>query len=330
MSQEITNGLQKWWPALLVLILVIAVIVALFQRWNIDQLTSHPNPVKSYAEAVERIQAIQAAEASLDLNPVCQTKFLTHGEETDHTILFVHGYTNCPQQFAELGKRFYDLGYNVLIARMPHHGLADRMTDEQANLKAEELVTYTDEVVDIAQGLGRRVIIGGISLGGVMAGWAGQNRSDVDLAVVISPGFSFEDIPLGLASPIQNIFMLLPISFDWWNPALKENIDPPYAYPRYSKRVLGEAMRLGFAVQAQAERVAPLGKSILVVTNGNDVSVDNDVTEQVVQIWLDHNANLATYQFEASLGLAHDLIDPSDPNGNIELVYARLINLIAR
>jgi carboxylesterase len=282
--------------------------------------------VKTYAEAVGRIQAIQAGEGNL--NPVCGTKFLTHGAQTERTIVFVHGYTNCPQQFAELGKRFYDLGYNVLIAPLPHHGLADRMTDEQGHIKAEELVKYTDEVVDIAQGLGRRVAISGISLGGVMAAWAVQNRSDVDLAVIISPGFSFNDIPTGLAVPVENVFLIMPTTYDWWDPILKENAGPSYAYPRYSKHTLGEIMRLGFAVQAQAERAAPLGKSILVVTNASDVSVDNDVTTQVVQTWREHGANLETYEFDASLHLGHDIIDPNDKDGNIEVVYARLIELV--
>lgn len=326
MSQQITNGLQKWWPALLIMVVILAIVALLFQRWNIDQLTSRSYPVKSYAEAVGRIQAIEAREGNL--NPLCHTRFLTHGAQTERIIVFVHGYTNCPQQFAELGKRFYDLGYNVLIAPLPHHGLADRMTDEQGHITAEEFVKYTDEVMDIALGLGRRVTISGISLGGVMAAWAAQNRSDVDSAVIISPGFSFNDIPTGLAAPIENIFLMLPTTYDWWNPTLKENAGPPYAYPRYSKHTLGEIIRLGFAVQAQAERAAPLGESILVVTNANDVSVDNDVTTQVVQTWREHGANLQTYEFPASLHLGHDIIDSTDPDGNIELVYARLIELV--
>jgi carboxylesterase len=326
MSQQITNGLQKWWPALLILVVILVIVAVLFQRWNINDLISHPNPVKSYAQAVERIQAIQAGEGNL--NPLCQTQFLTHGEQTERTIIFLHGYTNCPQQFSELGKRFYALGYNVLIVPLPHHGLADRMTDEQGHIKAEEFVTYADEVVDIAQGLGRYVTISGISLGGVISAWAAQNRSDVDLAVIISPGFSFNDIPTGLAAPVENIFLVLPTTYDWWDTTLKESAGPFYAYPRYSKHTLGEIMRLGFAVQAQAERAAPLGKSILVVTNASDVSVDNDVTQQVIQIWRADGAQLETYEFEASLSLGHDIIDPNDKGGNIEVVYPRLIELI--
>lgn len=64
-----------------------------------------------------------------------------------HVILLVHGYTNCPAQFGKLGRQFYDLGYNVLIAPLPHHGLADRLNDEQGQLSARELTAYADEMM---------------------------------------------------------------------------------------------------------------------------------------------------------------------------------------
>jgi len=44
-------------------------------------------------------------------------------------------------------------------------------------------------VVDIAQRLGEQVVMLGISAGGVATAWAAQNRSDIDLAVIISPVF---------------------------------------------------------------------------------------------------------------------------------------------
>jgi len=326
MSEEITNGLQKWWPVLLILAIIIVIVIVLFQRWNFSHLTSRPDPVTTYEEAVQRIEAVQTTETHL--NPLCRTQFLTHGQRTENTILLVHGYTTCPHQFAELGKRFHNLGYNVLIMPLPGHGFVDRMTDAQGQVKAEDFAAYADKVVDIGQGLGERVVISGISLGGAISAWAVQNRSDVDMAMIVSPGFSFEEIPTWAINPIQNIFVMLPATYDWWDLELKENGGPPYAYPRYSKRTLGEIMRLGFAIQEQARQAAPLGQAVLVVTNGNDFSVDNDVTHEVIALWHARGANLSTYEFEASLGLGHDLIDPNSKETDIEIVYPRLIELV--
>jgi carboxylesterase len=262
--------------------------------------------------------------------PDCTTQFMTHGQKTDKVMIFVHGYTNCPAQFKELGQRFYDLGYNVLIVPLPHHGLADRMTDEQGQLSADELAAYADQVVDIADGLGKQVIMVGISAGGVTTAWAAQNRKDIDLAVIISPAFGFKAIPTVMTAPTMNIISTLPDSFAWWDETLKEKELPTHAYPRYSEHVLAQIMRLGFVVQNEAGRQAPAAAKILIVTNANDTSVNNELTATVVSVWTRNGANITTYEFPASLGFAHDLIDPSQPNQPIDTIYPQLIGLITK
>ena len=188
--------------------IVLCAVVVLFRPMSARGLTSQPDPTGDYAEAVERIEALRAGEASLGLNPLCQLKFMSHGQKVENAIVFVHGYTNCPQQFNELGQQFYELGYNVLIVPAPHHGLVDRMTADQAQLTAEELATYADTVVDITQGLGEHVTLAGISMGGIATAWAAQHRSDLDLAVLISPAFGFQMIPARATAPAVKAFIL--------------------------------------------------------------------------------------------------------------------------
>ena len=328
-QQKLMNGIRRWWIILLILGIVLAIVLIILTPWNISNLSSHPRPVQSYAEAVQRVEILRGQEPP-DMNPVCQLQLMTHDKKVDRAIILVHGYTNCPQQFHELGQRFYDLGYNVLIAPLPHHGLADRMTEAHAHLKAEELAAYADETVDIAQGLGEQVIMMGISAGGVTTAWAAQNRSDIDLAVIISPAFGFNQIPTPLTAAVMNIYTFLPDSFVWWDPVLQAEAPPAYTYPRYSKHALAQTLRLGFAIQVDAQRMQPAAKKMVVVFNANDNSVNNALTMDVVKIWQAHDANLTTYEFEANLKLGHDLIDPTQPDQQIDIVYPRLIDLISR
>ena len=326
-QQEGMIGIQGWWVILLVLGIVLAIVFIILTPWRISNLSSHPRPVQNYTEAMQRIDRFRAQEPS-DMNPVCQLQLMTHDEKVDRAIVLVHGYTNCPQQFHELGQRFYDLNYNVLIAPLPYHGLSDRMTEAHAQLKAEELAAYADEMVDIAQGLGDQVIVMGISAGGVTTAWAAQNRNDIDLAVVISPAFGYKQVPTPLTAAAMNIYMFLPDSFAWWDSVLQAEAPPPYAYPRYSTHALVQPLRVGFATQADARRVQPAAKKILIVFNANDDSINNALTLHVVNVWKAHGANLTTYEFEASLNLPHDLIDPTQPDQQIDVVYPRLIDLI--
>ena len=320
---------RRWLIVLLVITSVLGVLLILSIPWNMAQLTSHPRPVVSYAEALQRIEAWKGGEEG-EMNPVCQVQLMTHGQKVENVIILVHGYTNCPQQFHELGRRFYDLGYNVLIAPLPHHGLADRITDTQAQLTAEELAAYADETVDIAQGLGDQVVMMGISAGGVVTAWAAQYREDLDSAIIISPAFGFKQIPTPLTAAVVNLYTFLPDSFVWWDPALQEEGSPAHVYPRYSKHALAQTLRLGLAVQREARRHPPAVHKIVMVTNAYDNSVNNELTSQVVTAWQAQNANLSTYEFEAGLKLGHDLIDPSQPDQPIETVYPRLIELVSR
>lgn len=314
---------------LLGLVVVVGGYLALVPP-NLGALASHPQPVADYAEAAQRVAALQAQEAA-EINPACATRLLTHGEKTAKVIVFIHGYTNCPMQFAQLGQQFYDLGYNVLIVRQPHHGLADRQTNDLTNLTADEMVAYGDLLADLAQGLGDHVTIAGLSGGGVIAGWLAQQRSDVDQAVLLNPGFGLKAIPAPATLLVTNLVLLLPDSFSWWDPTHPDyTTGGPmgHAYPRFSLHGLAQQLRLSFAVRALAGRTAPAAPSILVITTGSDLAVDNAASARVVADWQAHGANVSTYEFPAALGLEHDLIDPGQPNQHVDIAYPKLIELI--
>ena len=311
---------------IVLVVILLCSLVVLFRPMSIRGLISNPDPVGDYAAAVERIETLQAQEASLGLSPLCRLKFMTHGQKVEQAIAFVHGYTNCPQQFGELGQQFYDLGYNVLIAPAPHHGLADRMTTDQARLTAEELTAYADEVVDIAQGLGEHVTLAGISMGGTTTAWAAQHRGDLDLAVLISPAFGFQMFPAPVTAPAVKAFVVLPNFYMWADSELKEASGTDFTYPRRSTRALAQTLRLGMAVQAQSAEAAPVARSMLVVTNANDPSVDNGLTAEMVSRWREWGVDVETYEFPANLDLKHDLISPWQETQPV--VYPVLVDLV--
>lgn len=320
--------LWKWWSIALLLGVAVAVFL-LFQPWNIGVLDSHPRPERDYSASVQHIERLRANEPAA-MNPVCRLQWMTHGQQTERAIVLVHGNSACPQQFNALGKQFYDLGFNVLIVPLPHHGLADRLTRELAELTAEELAAYADEVVDIAQGFGKRVTVAGISGGAVVTAWVAQHRTDVDLAVLISPAFGVAQVPTNLTTAVVNVCLLLPDFYLWWDPDLKEEGGTPDAYAGFSTRGLAQIIRLGEHVQSDARRAGPAARSILVVTNANDTAIDMPLVDQVVADWRNRGAAISTYQFAADLRLDHDLIDPEQPKQRIDIVYPTLIKLVTR
>lgn len=319
---------------LLALILVVGGFLAVVPP-NLGVLAAHPRPAASYAEAVQRVQAIQAQEGPA-YNALCRTQLLTHGQKAARAIAFIHGYTNCPNQFLKLGQQFYDLGYNVLLVPMPHQGLADVMNTELSKLTAEDMTAYSDQLVDISLGLGDRVSLVGLSQGGVVAGWAAQSRPDLAQAVLLAPGFGLKLIPTPLTTLTANVALGLPDVFLWWGSLVRFDQTPPppagphdvQGYPRFSVHGLAQQLRLGFATQALARRAAPGAKSIIVVTNAADQAVENTTTARVVVDWQAHGASVTTYEFPANLQIDHDMIDPHRDDQHVDIVYPKLIELI--
>src|SRR5260370_16661690 len=116
------------------------------------------DPVRDYDSAIARFAQVQAREeADQALNPVCRSKLLTHGRKVERAIVLMHGMTNCPQQFVDFAPLFYERGYNVLIPRMSHNGLANRDTDALKYVTAEELRNCSNNMADIALGLAEHV-----------------------------------------------------------------------------------------------------------------------------------------------------------------------------
>jgi len=298
------------------------------QLINTRALVPSPNPTTTYPEALERLATLKAKDTA-QVNPVCATQFMTHGQRTERAIILLHGFTNCPHQFHALGQNFFGRGYNVLLARLPYHGYIDRLTPDFARLTAEDLAIFADELVNIGVGLGHHLAFGGISAGGVTAAWAYQFRPEVAQALIIAPSFGVTYIPRTINSGATQLARtLVPNIFIWWDSKLKIDCKPDYAYPRFSTRALAEVMRLGYAVRQTANHTPPVGGRAIVVTVGGDPGVDNVVTDQVAQQWLSLNANVLQYEFPAELKLLHDLVDPNQPGQQVDLVYPKLMELV--
>jgi carboxylesterase len=318
----------------MIIILLLILLVPLVYLWgrplNVDGLAAAEHPALTYAEAVARVKRLDAPAADR-LSRYGHTVLMTHGHKTRIVVVFLHGYTKAPHEFEPLGKLLFDHGANVLIPRLPHHGLEDRMTTEQAMLTAEEMAVFADEIVNCADELGEHIVMVGLSAGGLTAAWAAQHRGEIDKAIILAPAFGYKDVPTPLTRPAMNAYLTLPNSFKWWDEVKKEQIVPDFYYPRYSTRSLAELLRLSFATQQRAAEHPPAAQSILVVTNANDKSVNNALTAQVVADWRRQaSSKIETFEFPESQGLDHDFIDPDMPHQQTQTVYPILVDLILR
>jgi esterase/lipase len=301
-------------------------------RSSTDALASNTiDPATDYETAMARFAQIQdQEEAHRKLNPVCCSKLLTHGSKTERVIILMHGMTNCPQQFVELAPIFYEQGYNVLVPRMPHNGLADPDTDNLKYLKAAELRNCSNAMVDIARGLGDHITYLGLSVGGLMAAWVAQYRDDVNKAVIIAPSFTISPyLGVGISRIIMRMFLILPNIMTQRLKPFKDG--PEHNYLGFATQGLGEMMRFGFSIYDTSKKTSAAAQSVLVITNAADPAVNNKIPLKVAKNWQANGLKqLNQYQFDAKYKLIHDIIDPGQKLQNVAVSYPILLDLLSR
>lgn len=263
-----------------------------------------------------------------NVNPVCHTRFYTHGRRTERALVLLHGFTNCPQQFDVIGRLFHAQGWNVLIPRYPRHGYKDRLNTSISELRADHLIALANRSADAAHGLGEHVTVAGMSLGGSLTGHLAQNHDHVDRAVLIAPMFGLKFIPGGVSRMLGRLAYLLPNFYFWWDARLKDRLPPPYGYPRFSTHAYASLFRIAGAVAKGARTTPPKAKKVAVVTNASEPGLENRYTYRIVDEWRSHGADVETHEFPLTHRLPHDLIDPVNPDQNTELVYPIVTRLI--
>jgi alpha-beta hydrolase superfamily lysophospholipase len=290
---------------------------------------AHPHPATGYDESLARFRALLAAEPG-GLTAACEPRLLTHGHRTARVMVLLHGFTNCPQQFAAFASRCHERGDNVVLARLPEHGLRDRRAPTLGRVTAAAVTRATDQAIDLAAGMGDTVVVVGLSVGGVAAAWAGEQRPEVARAGMIAPMFGLGHMPEPVSRGLARWWQWMPDGFRWWDPRLRERlVGPPYCYWGWSTRGLAAMLQLAFAVRAHAEFHVPHAEMVMVL-NANDEAVDNALALGVTRVWARHApGRVRRWEFPADLELGHDLIDPEQPYQRIDLVYPVLERLTA-
>ncbi|NHA69899.1 alpha/beta hydrolase [Phycicoccus flavus] len=310
------------------LAVVVVLAVLLFTPVLDDSLDVQMDPASSYEDALRRADALRAQDGP-DVNPVCRSRVDVHGSRTPRAVVLLHGYTNCPAQFAALADAYAAAGWSVVVPRLPGQGEADRLTDALSSVTPGALVDTAEEAADIAAGLGERVSVVGLSGGGTLAAWLAAERDDVAEATLIAPLVVPRVLPEFGVGPVSRAFRYTPDVFLWWDPAQKERLaDPPYAYPRYSLRSIGAYLAVGRAAQQPPRRKTRLER-LVVVTNENDAAVSNVGVDRIGAALTLPGVEREDVVIPRATGWKHDLVDPQGENAAvIPQIYARLGPLV--
>ncbi len=289
-----------------------------------------PQPATDYQQALDEFSAIEAREAALPLRPECHSQLRTHGTKVARVVVYFHGLTSCPAQGDALAQQLFDKGYNVVVPRLPGHGEEDPLTLALAHMTAEDLVNTANTAIGIAHGVGEDVIIVGLSAGGTVTTYETQQNDTLGNAVAVAPFLGPDFLPPWTTRAATNLLLRAPNLMIWWNSKTPySSPEMPYVYPRYATRAVGELMRLGRIVAGEAETRRPAAQGIGVLLNRADKTINAPLVEQLVREWEKQGAAVDLRFLPLEDGLPHDVIDPRQPHGNINIVYPTLFEMIS-
>ncbi|PIV90742.1 hypothetical protein COW46_01190 [Candidatus Gracilibacteria bacterium CG17_big_fil_post_rev_8_21_14_2_50_48_13] len=274
----------------------------------------------SFDDAIRAIPTLDVTESD-KLRDDCRSIALHSGKKEARVVVLLHGYTNCPKQFLELGERIHAQGVNVLIPRAPGHGYADRATDALSFVTAKDFLTYTHASIAIADAMGDTVTLVGLSGGGTLTLWAALFEPAVDEFIAIAP----VAYPRGFEPLLRNAVIRYaawtPSEFSWWDKEQKERLPgPAHAYRGYASRSMGAILHIA-AFAEQQLRPGVLSKKMTFIINEADKALREDSLLMLADKFARAGADVRTIVFEKALGYPHDLIDPENIQEKKDAVY---------
>lgn len=306
---------------LVVVGIVFVFLLTAFLPTDTSSLVSHPHPAATYDDAVARARFFQRGDSIATASG--RSVLRVHGHRTSRAFVLFHGLTNSPYQFRDLADSIYAAGDNVFVPRLPWHALPGGTQRELARITATALRGVADTSVDIASGLGDTVIVFGLSLGGTVAAWVAQFRP-VGRVVIAAPALGVSHVTAALETPLMNLGLRLP-NYSHDDPA---DAHRPDRMPGWCSRGIAQMMKLGLAARRGASKDAPRTRAIRMLVNAHDQTVSRALIDGLVASWRAKGAHVETAELPDTLGLPHDLVDPTEPGAKPSVTEPVILTLL--
>lgn len=264
------------------------------------------------------VENTRNSEEALRLaDDTCYSRFFLHPTPTDKVILFFHGFTAVPQQFVPIGEAFFNAGYNVLIPRLPGHGIAGNWDKKNPPPLPEKRVTYQKfglEWLDRARVFGEKVVVGGLSGGSTLAAWLALERpQEIDCALIFAPYLSNTNKLIDLVVRLFNIY------FNWKTPPGAVN----YGYEGFYMPALRLFLDMGYEVleRAKTSPAAPM----LIVASECDRAVGRREPQKLFKAAVKLQPKSQYIGFEKALNIPHNMMTKEEGNKNQDLVISKAL-----
>ena len=261
------------------------------------------------------IRQTQAAEADLPLmTQTSGSQFLLQPHPSDRICLLLHGFTATPEQFLPIGETWFQAGYNVLIPLLPGHGIAGDWGRDNPPPLPETQQLYQDfgqHWLQIAQSLGKKVIVGGLSGSGTLAAWlALAHPQQIYRTLAFAPYLSGSNLI------VDWVVDKLDFYFKWRTAPGTIS----FGYDGFFMPALRVFQDMGTEVLEQANKTqaAPM----LIVSSESDRAVDASEIDTLFEAVLQFQPKSWYYRFDRDLHIPHNMLTMAEGNQHRDLLMA--------
>ena len=211
------------------------------------------------------------------------------------TVVLIHGFTGSPLELRPVAEALQAEGYGVEAPLLAGHGTC---VDDLMSIQPSQWMEQIDSLIDQLIQRGQRVVVGGLSLGSILALQAGLRWPTVEAVLAYSP-------PIVSGDPRAPIAPLLARVLPSVQRAADDFVDPDTAgriwtYERWPSRC---SVRVLDLMASTRRHLADLRQPLLVIASNRDrviarrgveLLLKRTGSDRVVMHWLERSGHLIT------------------------------------
>lgn len=210
-------------------------LVALILILNTISAFAEVSGTEIYQSGISQYEKYREKKVKNLSNKKHSPALMLHGEPTEYVVVLFHGLYESPRSVHGLAEEFYAKGMNVFMPTLPGHWQRDNHVSDVTSYK--EWLKEVDLDLALAEKFGKKIIVAGFSLGGVLAVQAALKYPEKVKGLFLwAPALGVSG-KVGLASSLGS---LLGVDANNWEKSPADGHDTPY----YSLQMALQIIRL--------------------------------------------------------------------------------------
>ena len=211
------------------------------------------------------------------------------------TVLLVHGFTGSPAEMTLLAEALHRQGYSVEVPLLQGHGTC---LEDLVPLRPQQWIEQLDQVIEAQLAGGQQLVLGGLSMGSILALQAALRWPQIRALMLFSPPIESRDWRRFFAPLLTRL--VTSVAKPPSNYVDPQTADRLWSYDRYPVVCSSLVLQMIARVRRQ---LSALTQPLLVIASRRDNVVSDRGVKQLIArvasiqkrlVWMNHSSHALT------------------------------------